>query len=305
MKKWAVLTFAVALIAAVLTGCGSDDEASPTLTVGTFNIDAKVVGDHVAQRQLMADAGVDIFGVQEVNHDNRRFADKGIASYNPLPDFQQAPFGYVYYGNAIDFAGGGYGIATVSRTALSDESTTKLVSTPEAAQFADEFAQIYRNYDPTKPETVAALDAMGEPGGIAERGALEPRIFTRVVIEHDGRQVAFYNTHLSWESIDLRRQQMEQLRDAMKADPVPYRIAVGDFNADQSRSEFDLWRADFHLANGGDDQWFDTFAGHDESMKVNSIDNIIVSKNVSISGVRALDTTLSDHRPLVATLSLR
>ena len=31
MKKWAVLTFAVALIAAVLTGCGSVAEISPEI----------------------------------------------------------------------------------------------------------------------------------------------------------------------------------------------------------------------------------------------------------------------------------
>ena len=40
-------------------------------------------------------------------------------------------------------------------------------------------------------------------------------------------------------------------------------------------------------------------------MKVLSIDNIIVSKNIEISDVKAIQSTLSDHYPLVATLILK
>lgn len=40
-------------------------------------------------------------------------------------------------------------------------------------------------------------------------------------------------------------------------------------------------------------------------MKVDSIDNVIVSKNIEIKDVHMLQNTLSDHNPLIVTLILK
>ena len=308
MKKIIFLTLLVLLS---LTACSQKDTSERTtnsekkLIVGTFNIDAKEQRDTDKQRKYMSDNHVEIFGIQEVNYNNKRFADKGVEKYNPLPDFKKIPYKYDYYGNAIDFARGGYGIATISSSELSDKTTTKLVTTEQAKLYNKEFEDVYKAYDPTKPETVKAMDGMWEDDGIANKGAMEPRVYTRVVFKKDGKEIAFYNTHMSYETKEIRKKQMEQLQSAMKNDPVKYTIAVGDFNADQSTKEFDLYRKEFNMANGGKGIWYDTFTEKDDSMLINSIDNIIVSKNIEIKSVKYEKVNLSDHLPLIAELVLK
>ena len=39
-------------------------------------------------------------------------------------------------------------------------------------------------------------------------------------------------------------------------------------------------------------------------MNVNSVDNVIVSKNITINKVQMLDSKLSDHNPMVVELTL-
>ena len=69
---------------------------------------------------------------------------------------------------------------------------------------------------------------------VSAKNPIEPRLYQRVVIWKRGKEIAFYNTHLSYEDQKLRKQQMETLMKAMDSDTCKYVIAVGDFNADQS-----------------------------------------------------------------------
>ena len=48
----------------------------------------------------------------------------------------------------------------------------------------------------------------------------------------------------------------------------------------------------------------DTFNRTDDTMKVNSVDNVIFSKNITINKVQMLDSKLSDHNPMVVELTL-
>lgn len=300
IKKTLIASFLFAL------GIGAvSAEDKNTIIVGTYNIDAKVMGNHDAQRELMVKENVDIFGLQEINYNNERFADQKVHTYNPIPFFTKKNHQFSYYGNAVDFAEGGYGIATISKYRLTDESTTKLVLNDISKQYSQQFETTYRNYNPTKKDTTDALDAMWKTNGIATQGVMEPRIYTRVVISKNNQKIAFYNTHLSFESTDIRQQQMQQIMTAMKNDPIKYQILVGDFNADQSTKEWDIWRDNFNITNGKDHIWYDTFVGVDPDMKVNSIDNIVVSKNIEIKKITRVKSDLSDHVPLVATLELK
>src|SRR5699024_1374288 len=126
-------------------------------------------------------------------------------SYNPIPYFVKKTYKDSYYGNAIDFAGGGYGIATISKSKIMEKSTIKLVTTATAKKYIDEFARIYKAYDPTKPDTVNLMNGMSEKGGISTKGAMEPRVYTRTVIKKDGKKIAFYNTHLNFENKEIRQ----------------------------------------------------------------------------------------------------
>lgn len=295
----------IVLLGSSLLFINSSYVFSSELIVGTYNIDAKVIGNHEAQRDLMINENVTIFGLQEINYKNKRFSDKNITSYNAIDSFINKYYKYFYYGNAVDFSHGGYGIATISKIPVKDESTHKLVLNKISNDYSKNFEDIYRAYEPLKKETVVALDGMWGKDGIATKGVMEPRVYTRVVIQQDGKEIAFYNSHLSFESKQVRNEQMKQIMSAMEKDPVEYKVLVGDFNADQSTLEWDIWRDKFNLVNGKDNIWYDTFLGVDPSMNVNSVDNIIVSKNINIKSFKRIDSKLSDHMPLVATLELK
>ena len=296
-KKLALLTLSLALSPVYAY--------STNLVVGTYNIDAKVVGEHESQKNLMQKDKVEIFGLQEINYKNERFADKNIHNYNPLNKFVDSFYKYSYYGNAVKFANGGYGIATISHLPLKNEETIQLVLNDISKKYAVEFEEKYNNYNPTKPESVKAMDSMWEKDGIAKQGVMEPRVYTRVVVNKEGIDIAFYNTHLSFESRMDRAKQMQQIIDAMSADNIKYQILVGDFNTDQSTKEWDVWREKFNLANGAEHIFYDTFIGEDPDMNVNSVDNIIVSKNIKIISIYRISSTLSDHVPLIAELEFK
>ena len=123
-------------------------------------------------------------------------------------------------------------------------------------------------------------------------------------LEKNGKKIAFYNTHLSYEDMELRTQQMQTLKEALDNDSCEYKIIVGDFNATQSTKEFDLFKDEYSISNGKDGKWLDTFNGTDDTMNVNSVDNVIVSKNITINKVQMLDSKLSDHNPMVVELTL-
>lgn len=229
-----------------------------TLTVATFNIDAKAHPDLKAQRALLVAHHVEIAGLQEVDRKTER---------NPLDmpsKFQVKPYKDVYFSKAIDFEGGEYGICLVSQYKFLEKSAAMLDS-------AD---------------------------------AEEQRIYERVVVEKEGKKIAVYNTHLSWETEKIRNKQLNDLMAIVDKDPVKYKIIVGDLNVDQHHKELNMFKTDYRLSNGKDGAWYDTYNGEDPAMKVMSVDNIITSKNIEIQQVKMIETDLSDHNLLVSTLKL-
>lgn len=299
MKKLLCALCAMTLLATA-TGCSNNnadkdkkETSGNTLVVASNNIDAKSQPDVDAQRKLLEENGVEIFGLQEVDNMTRR------NHYDVVSKFKVDPYKDAFFSNAIAFSGGEYGIATVSKYEFKSKDATKLYSDLFAGkEIAQELADAYKDYDPDNKESEAKMDA------VSAKNPIELRLYQRVVIEKDGKEIAFYNTHLSYEDQKLRKQQMETLMKAMDSDTCKYVIAVGDFNADQSTKEFDAFKEKYHIANGLDGKWLDTYNGVDDTMKVNSVDNIIVSKNITIKEVKMIPSKLSDHNPLVATLEL-
>ena len=90
----------------------------------------------------------------------------------------------------------------------------------------------------------------------------------------------------------------------MAADPVPYKILVADFNADQSLYEYDIFKDNYNIANGKDGVWFDSFNGEDDSMKVMTVDNIITTKNINITHVETYHSDMADHDLMWADIEL-
>ena len=134
-------------------------------------------------------------------------------------------------------------------------------------------------------------------GALSNEGSYEARAYVRGVFEKDGKEVAIYNTHLTHESQSLRAKQMEEVLNVMEADPTPYKILTGDFNTDQSIKENYPMMKNYNLANGKDGVWYNTCA-HGDSMKIDSIDNIVTSRNIKVNEVKMVETGLSDHNML-------
>lgn len=133
----------------------------------------------------------------------------------------------------------------------------------------------------------------------------EPRAYQRFTYQLDGRPVAVYNTHLAFETERLRQQQVAVLLEAIAQDPLDDCIVTGDFNMDQSHSEWDDLAAHLQMANGAAGRWLETFTWRDANMKVFAIDNILVSAGLQLKNVHMADTILSDHQMLVAQVGWR
>lgn len=149
--------------------------------------------------------------------------------------------------------------------------------------------------------TVSSLPILEESSESYQAAIGENRVWQRSLVEKDGKQIAFYNTHMSYENQSIRRQQMMELIEAVNNDPAEYKAITGDFNADQENSEFFVFLDDFNLTNGHDGTWHDTYNLVDSTMKVYSIDNIITTKNLRLVDMGVVENSLSDHNMLWGT----
>lgn len=172
---------------------------------------------------------------------------------------------YVHFAKGRDFADGAFGIGVVSQHELLQVSSIPLEST----------------------------------------GSRATKTLERVVIEKDGVQIALYNTHLSWENLDLRRRQIAQVIQRVNADPMEYKVITGDFNTDQHEYEYSMFLDNFNVANGYKSMWYDTYREADDpSMNVFTIDNVLCTKNMRITDIQRVESDLSDHDLFYAEFEL-
>lgn len=133
-------------------------------------------------------------------------------------------------------------------------------------------------------------------------GSYEGRVWQRTETVIDGKTVAFYNTHLTWEDQSLRQQQMDELIRVLDEDTTTYKVLTGDFNAQDSTEEWNRFLENYTMVNGNPD-WLDTYIPEDATMSTNAIDNIITTRNLKLKSVKAVeaDEIGSDHRALIAS----
>lgn len=220
---------------------------STTLRVGSYNI--KHGGDVGLDMSVIAaditSLSLDIVGLQEIDQLTSRVG--GLDTMKALSEAS----GYQYYAfaKAINYKGGEYGTAVLSRYPIVSFDVIKLNS-----------------------------------------GTSEQRCVGHAVIDVNGVLFDFFNTHLSYESLELRRGQFAHLA-TMLADCETY-ILTGDFNT-ADMTEFDVL-PDATLANPGK---FGTFPSSGKA-----IDNIAVSPDWNVVTVDMGPLGHSDHRLLWAEL---
>jgi len=86
----------------------------------------------------------------------------------------------------------------------------------------------------------------------------------------------------------------------MNADTNPYKILTGDFNAQES--EFSVFSKNYHVINTSATKFYNY---SNKRIAMSQIDNIVVSKNITVLNARAIPTEYSDHYPLFAFLALK
>jgi endonuclease/exonuclease/phosphatase family metal-dependent hydrolase len=268
------------------------------LTLGTFNLQSTKPNDSVAQAGLLKANGVEVCALQEVNRDSHRFGDE---PFDGMKGFIEGDHAFAGHGfaQAIEFAGGSMGVGAVSDLTVRCSSVIALYSEDAMPETSEQMHRYYREYDFTKPQTIANLEAFGRSATY-----IEPRVALRLEVEVDNRSLAFYSTHLSFETEQLRHTQLVQLRELMRNDTADYVVLAGDLNTDQNTRELDFLRSDFTLANGHDGIWYDTFPERGEGMNVYSIDNLVMSKNMTLLKTWVVHTDLSDHDLLAARVAL-
>lgn len=184
--------------------------------------------------------------------------------YDMVADFVNDNYPYVHFAKGRDFANGGFGVGATGKYEFLEESSFPIESTSSKAT----------------------------------------KTLERVLFEKDGKQIAFYVTHTSWENTALRKRQIAQILERVRQDDAPYIILVADWNADQSLYEYAPFMEDFNIANGKNSKWFNTFNGVDETMKTKAVDNIITTKNISIETVDTYHSDMADHDMIYADLVL-
>lgn len=131
----------------------------------------------------------------------------------------------------------------------------------------------------------------------------QERVLAKEVVYINGQRCSVYNVHL-----DVNRYAMvEQVADCvtmLNADPNPYKVILGDFNA-YGKETFDAFTdAGYKISNGKNGVWHKTFKV-DNSEATSYKDNIIVSANIDIVHFEVLmyGDELSDHNMLIADLA--
>lgn len=131
------------------------------------------------------------------------------------------------------------------------------------------------------------------------RRADEDRVLAGATINVDGKQLKIFNTHLSFEDTDQRKQQWDFLNETLAGEEVPF-ILTGDFNVTEIE-EFS-YLTGVNCVNNASTQ-YETLIGEGEG-GFRCLDNIFISDGLTLLSGKMTDTSASDHRPLVAEIRL-
>ncbi|HVL67602.1 MAG TPA: endonuclease/exonuclease/phosphatase family protein [Vicinamibacterales bacterium] len=262
-----------AMLAAVLASaaCASAPRAEPAIRVLVFNIHA---GKDAAGRPNLEDVaalvrstGADLVLLQEVDRGTRR-----SGHVDQLDVLGRLTAFHAAFGRSLDYDGGLYGIAALSRAPIASHETEALPVEPPQARAGG-------RYEP--------------------RAALMLRTTTAI------GPLQALNTHLDASRDEHYRLQESRhillLADRLLASGIPV-IAGGDFNAEP---DSDTYR---QLVSGRlKDAWTECGTGDGftfpASAPVKRIDYLFMTKDLRCTAAEVIDTRISDHRPLLVTVS--
>ena len=228
--------------------------------------------------------------------------------YNSLKDIQDIAFGAG--ADIIGIQEWGY---TASKTIESTDCEVYL----ETFGYQTELTE-----DDVNHKALATKLAIEDYSETVFAASYETRSYTKCYISVNGQRVAWFNTHLDYQTDDVKYNQVSELLDAVSDEE--YFILTGDLNTTcTTKSDLEYIKcvmpfvnAGYNVANSPEGQSLlmtyynsNTVA---QSTLITPPDNIITSANIEITDVRLINTKLSaggayviDHLPIIATLYVR
>ncbi|MEO5580095.1 MAG: endonuclease/exonuclease/phosphatase family protein [Gemmatimonadaceae bacterium] len=263
-----------AALALAIAGCAPPSQArpSPSIRVLVYNIhagrDAAGVDNLERVAAIVRESGADIAMLQEVDRGTTRSGNTDqVARLVSLTGFHAA------FGKTLDYQGGEYGIAVLSRREIRSDTLLRLpVSPPQERSGA--------GYEPRGALRVAILTPLGE--------------------------LHVFNTHIDASREDFYRLQeaRELLRIAAASEPPGGVVVIGgDLNSEPSSAVIasliaagwrDAWRC-----GQGDGLTFPA------SAPVKRIDYLLLPSSLQCRSARVISTDASDHLPVLFEIARR
>jgi len=263
---------------AAFSACGHPQTASspqdiPDARVLVYNIhagkDAPGVDNLVRVAELVRSTNADIVLLQEVDRGTKRSGNVDQPAVLAAQTGLNAAFG-----SALDYDGGTYGVAILSRWPILKDTLFHLPV--------------------DLPQTRAG-------------GSMEPRGALRIVVASPKGRLAIINTHLDATNVDRwRRQEADSIISlvAQTRRDVGMVIAGGDFNSTPESAVQVAVRG-----AGLRDSWTECAAGqgftYPDDVPVKRIDYLFLTGGIHCSSAQVINTRVSDHRPVLVELSLR
>jgi len=273
-SRWTALRSAAVLtcltVAAACAGRTSTPAAPRVLRVLVYNIhagkDAGGVDNLARVADLVREVRADLVLLQEVDRGTRRSG--GVDQ----PDVLARGTGFsAAFGKTLDYDGGEYGIATLSRWPIARHELIRL-----------------------------PVDPPQQRSG----GSYEPRGAQRVVVRAPGGDITVVNTHLDASRDDhYRRQEIRTVLATARDAPAPVLVG-GDLNSTPDSEVQVATRA-----AGLRDAWLECGRGegltYPATTPTKRIDYLYLSGAASCAAGLVLETQASDHRPVLVTVRLR
>jgi len=230
--------------------------------------DARGADNLAGVAELVRSSGADIVLLQEVDDGTRR-----SGNVNQPAALARSTGFHVAFGSALDYDGGKYGVAILSRWPILEDTLFHL---------------------PVDPPQLRA------PSSHEPRGAL------RAVIASPVGKVAVINTHLDPQASDRWRKQEADSVVSLVAQTrrlVPLVIAGGDLNSTPESAVQSNIRA-----AGLRDSWTECGSGdglsYPDDKPVKRIDYLFLTGPIRCASASVIDTRVSDHRPLLVEIRL-